>query len=74
MIDLPSHMFVEGKIDRKWEGDLNPLNGLIKIKKKKITACRKYSEIINYFLLWLNRPIILGPVRLLLGDDGFVVP
>lgn len=24
MIDLPSHMFVEGKIDRKWEGDLNP--------------------------------------------------
>lgn len=51
MIDLPSHMFVEGKIDRKSEGDLNPLNGLIKIKKKKITACRKYSEIINYFLL-----------------------
>lgn len=28
MIDLPSHMFVEGKIDRKSEGDLNPLNGL----------------------------------------------
>lgn len=42
MIDLPSRMFVERKIDRKREVDLNPFNG-IKKKKEEITACRKYS-------------------------------
>lgn len=35
MIDLPSRMFVERKIDRKREVDLNPFNGIRKKKKKR---------------------------------------